>query len=190
MEESSVRNKMSGVLNNLMEVIGGIRTGRATPNLIQNMEVSVYGGAQRLRILELASVTSPDPQTLVVDPWDKSVIGEIKKGIEMANIGMNPVIASSAGGDGEIIRISFAPLTTEDREKFVKLLMTKLEEARVTIRQIRADIMHNIKKEFDDKKITEDEKFSFEKNLQNLTDEFVSKIEEIGNRKKSELLQL
>ncbi len=184
MEEAQVKTKMQGVLNNLLEVISGIRTGRATPGLVQNLEVSVYGGTQRLRILELASVTSPDPQTLVIDPWDKSVIGEIRKGIEVANIGMNPVI------DGEIIRIAFAPLTTEDREKFVKLLAQKLEEAKVAVRQIRADIMHNIKKEFDEKKITEDEKFSFEKNLQTLTDEFTNKIEEIGSRKKSELLQL
>src|SRR5258706_6384554 len=181
MEEAQVKAKMQGVINNLLEVISGIRTGRATPGLVQNLEVSVYGGTQRLRILELASVTSPDPQTLVIDPWDKSVIGEIKKGIEVANIGMNPSI------DGEIIRISVPALTTEDREKFVKLLMGKLEEARVAIRQIRADIMHEIKKEFEDKKIREDEKFSFEKNLQNLTDEFTNKIEEIGSRKKSEL---
>src|SRR5258708_8920089 len=145
MDESSVKNSMQGVLNKLMEIIGGIRTGRAAPSLVQNMEVSVYGGAQRLRILELASVTSPDPQTLVIDPWDKSVIGEIKKGIEAANVGMNPNI------DGEIIRISFPPLTTEDREKYVKLLSGKLEEARVQVRQLRADAMHNIKKEFDDK---------------------------------------
>ncbi len=184
MDESSVKNSMQGVLNKLMEIIGGIRTGRAAPSLVQNMEVSVYGGAQRLRILELASVTSPDPQTLVIDPWDKSVIGEIKKGIEVANVGMNPNI------DGEIIRISVPALTTEDRDKFVKLLMSKLEDSRVAIRQIRADNMHNIKQEFEDKKIREDEKFSFEKNLQILTDDFVNKIEEIGNRKKSELLQL
>ncbi len=184
MEEAQVKIKMQGVLQNLLETVGTIRTGRATPNLVQTMEVSVYGGAQRLRILELASVTSPDPQTLIIDPWDKSVIGEIKKGIEAANVGMNPSI------DGEIIRISVPPLTTEDREKFVKILMAKLEESKITIRQIRADVMHNIKQEFEDKKIREDEKFSFEKNLQILTDEFTNKIEEIGSRKKSELLQL
>jgi ribosome recycling factor len=184
MDEASVKLKMEGVLNALISLIGTIRTGRATPALIQNLEVTVYGGAQRLRILELASVSNLDPQTLIIDPWDKSVIGEIRKGIEAANIGMNPNI------DGEIIRISFPPLTTEDREKYVKLLFSKLEDSRVAIRQIRADIMQNIKKEFNDKKITEDEKFTFEKSLQNLTDNFVGKIEQIGETKKSELLQL
>ncbi len=184
MDEQQVRQKMQAALDVLANVIGTIRTGRATPGLIQNLEVSVYGGTQKLRILELASVTAPDPQTLVIDPWDKSVIGEIKKGIELANIGMNPNI------DGEIIRISIPPLTTEDREKFVKLLSGKLEESRVAVRQIRADAMHNIKKDFEEKKITEDEQFAFEKNLQNLTDEFVQKIESSGEKKKQELLQL
>lgn len=184
MDEVQVRQKMQAALASLQDTVSTIRSGRATPSLIQNLEVMVYGGTQRLRILEVASVTSPDPQTLVIDPWDKSIIGEIKKGIEAANIGMNPSI------DGEIIRISVPPLTTEDREKFVKLLSVKLEEARVAVRQIRGDFMKSIKQEFDERKITEDEKFAFEKNLQNLTDEFVAKIEDIGNKKKSELMQL
>ncbi len=184
MDELQTRNKMQLAFDALIATISNIRTGRATPNLIQNLEVSVYGGTQHLRILELASVNATDAQTLVIDPWDKSIIGEIKKGIEAANIGMNPSV------DGEILRIAFPPLTTEDREKYVKLLSSKLEESRVQVRQIRADIMHNIKKEFDEKKITEDEKFSFEKNLQTLTDEFVGKIERAGEMKKSELLQL
>ena len=184
MDELQTRNKMQGALDALIGAISGIRTGRATPALVQNLEVSVYGGTQRLRILELASVTASDPQTLVIDPWDKSIIGEIRKGIEAANIGMNPSI------DGEVLRISFPPMTTEDREKYVKLLSVKLEEARVQVRQIRADVMHGIKEEFEDKKIREDEKFAFEKNLQTLTDEFVGKIERAGETKKSELLQL
>lgn len=184
MDETQVRTKMQGALGNLLNIVGTIRSGRATPSLIQNLEVVVYGGTQRLRILEVASVTSPDPQTLIIDPWDKSIIGEIKKGIEAANIGMNPSI------DGEIIRISVPALTTEDREKFVKLLSVKLEEARVAIRQVRADAMHSIKTEFEDRKITEDEKFAFEKNLQTLTDEFVAKVEDVGNKKKADLLAL
>lgn len=184
MNEQQVRQRMQSALDALITTIGTIRTGRATPGLIQNLEVQAYGGTQKLRILELASVTAPDPQTLVIDPWDKSIIGEIKKGIEAANIGMSPNI------DGEIIRISIPPLTTEDREKFVKLLSAKLEESRVAVRQIRADTMHNIKKDFEEKKITEDEQFAFEKNLQNLTDEFVQKIESSGEKKKQELLQL
>ena len=184
MDETSIRLRMQKVLDLVLSDIGSIRTGRATPALVEKLEVAVYGGAQKLRVQELATISAPDTQTLVVDPWDKSIIGEIAKGILSANVGMNPSI------DGDIIRISFPPLTTEDREKYVKLLSTKLEGAKVMIRQIRGDAMHEIKKEFEAKEITEDEKFSQEKSLQGLTDEMIGKIEEMGERKKEELLQI
>jgi len=164
--------------------IAGIRTGRASPALVENVVCPAYGGTQRLKILELATISAPDPSQIVINPWDKSIIGDIKKGIMEANIGMNPSI------DGEIIRISMAPLTTEDREKYVKLLSGKLENGKVIMRQIRADEMHEIKKKFEAKEMTEDEKFGNEKKLQEITDEFVGKIEEIGEKKKVELLQI
>jgi len=175
---------MQQILDLVLSDIGSIRTGRATPALVEKLEVAVYGGQQKLKVQELATISASDAQTLVVDPWDKSIIGEIAKGILSANVGMNPSI------DGDIIRISFPPLTTEDREKYVKLLSTKLEGAKVMIRQIRGDAMHEIKKEFEAKEITEDEKFSQEKSLQGLTDEMIGKIEEMGERKKEELLQI
>ena len=92
--------------------------------------------------------------------------------------------------DGQFIRIILPPLTTEDREKFVKLLSAKLENGKIMIRQIRADGMHDIKKEFEDKKLSEDEKFAQEKRLQEITDEYINKIDEIGENKKHELLQI
>lgn len=184
MDETQVKTKMQQAVDMLVTDLTSIRTGRATPALIENLEVGVYGGQQRLKIMELATITAPDTQTLVVDPWDKSIIGDIRQGILASNIGMNP------GIDGEIIRISLPPLTTEDREKYVKLLGTKLETGRVMIRQVRGDYMHTIKRELEDKKITEDEKFSQEKKLQELTDEFTLKIESIGENKKKELLQI
>lgn len=184
MDETILRSQMDRVLELLVTDVGSIRTGRASSALVESLEVAVYGGQQKLKVLELATITVPDPQTIVIDPWDKSIIGEIRQGILAANIGMNPNI------DGEIIRISMPPLTTEDREKYVKLLATKLENAKIMIRQIRGDAMHIIKKAFEVKEITEDEKFSREKKLQELTDEFVGKIDEIGESKKSELLQI
>jgi ribosome recycling factor len=164
--------------------IAGIRTGRASPALVENVVCPAYGGTQRLKVVELATISAPDPSQIVINPWDKSIIGDIKKGIMEANIGMNPSI------DGEIIRISMAQLTTEDREKYVKLLSAKLENGKVIIRQIRADEMHEIKKKFEAKEMTEDEKFGNEKKLQEITDEFVGKIEEMGEKKKTELLQI
>jgi ribosome recycling factor len=175
---------MQDVLDMVIADIGTIRTGRATPALIEELIVAVYGGTQKLKVNELATITSPDPQTLVIDPWDKSIIGEIRQGILSANIGFNPSI------DGEIIRINLPPLTTEDREKYVKLLSTKLESGRVMIRQIRSDVMREIKKNFEGKEISEDEKFGQEKKLQEITDDFVGKIDEAGENKEKELLQV
>lgn len=184
MDETSIRSKMQSGVAAVASDIGGIRTGRAAPSLVENIVVPAYGGTQRLKVVELASISSPDPTQIVISPWDKSIIGDIKKGILEANIGMNPNI------DGEIIRISISPLTTEDREKYVKLLSAKLENGRVVIRQIRADEMHEIKKKFEAKEMSEDEKFGAEKKLQEITDEYIGKIEEMGERKKQELLQI
>lgn len=184
MDETQVSSKFQKVLDIIISDIAGVRTGRATPALVENIVVPAYGGTQRLRVVELASLSSPDPTQIVISPWDKSIIGDIKKGILEANIGMNPNI------DGEIIRIVIPPLTTEDREKYVKLLSQKLENGKVMIRQIRGDEMHEIKRKFEAKEMTEDEKFVAEKKLQELTDQFVGKIEEMGEKKKAELLQI
>ena len=184
MDESAVTSKFQKVIDNLLSDISGIRTGRATPSLVENIVVPAYGGTQRLRVMEVASISSPDPSQIVISPWDKSIIGDIKKGILEANINMNPSV------DGEILRIVMLPLTTEDREKYVKLLSSKLEVGRVAIRQVRADEMHEIKKNFEAKTITEDDKRDQETKLQELTNSFIAKIEEMGEKKKTELLQI
>lgn len=164
--------------------ISGIRTGRASSSLVENIICPAYGGTQRLRVMELATITAPDPSQIIISPWDKSIIGDIRKGILEANIGLNPSI------DGEVIRIVVPQMTTEDREKYVKLLSGKLENGKVAIRQVRADEMKNIKDSFEKKEITEDDKFSFEKKLQEITDSFIARIDEMGEKKKAELLQI
>lgn len=184
MDETSVRDRMTQVLNLIASDMSSIRTGRANSALVEGIEVMVYGGTQRMKILELASINIPDPQMIIIDPWDKSIIGEIRQGILAANVGLNPSI------DGEVLRIVLAPMTTEDREKYVKLLSVKLENGRVMVRQIRGDAMHEIKTKFESKEITEDEKFAAEKSLQEITDEFVGKIDAAGETKKKELLQI
>lgn len=184
MDEAVISSKMVQVLQLVMTDISSIRTGRATPALVEDIVVGVYGGTQRLRIKELATISADGPQSLVIDPWDKSIIGEMRKGILEANVGLNP------GINEEVLRISLPPLTTEDREKYVKLLGTKLESGKVMVRQIRADGMHDIKKQFEEKTLTEDEKFRLEKKLQELTDNYIGKIEEVGKKKEVELLQI
>lgn len=184
MDESSVRKKMQEVYDMVLTDIGSIRTGRANTTLVEELEVEVYGGQERLMINELANISAPDAQTLVIEPWDKSVIGEIRKGILSANIGLNPSI------DGEIIRIALPSLTTEDREKYTKLLSTKLENGRVMVRQIRQDAIKDIKESFQENEISEDERFHLEKKLQGITDEFTGKIDKAGEKKKQELMSV
>lgn len=184
MDETSVRSKMQQVLDLVVADVASIRTGRATPTLVEDIVVAVYGGTQRLKVKEVATISAPDTQTLVLDPFDKSIIGEIRQGIMAANVGMNPSI------DGAIIRISFPPLTTEDREKYVKLLGKKLESGKIMVRQTRGEAMQDIKNAFEKKEIGEDEKFAQEKKLQEVTDSFTGKIDELGERKEKELLQV
>lgn len=184
MDEASIRSKMQQVVDLVTSDIASIRTGRASPAIVEGLVLSVYGGTQKLKVNELATITISDPQTIVIDPWDKSIIGEIRQGILSANIGMNPSI------DAEIIRISLPPLTTEDREKYVRLLSTKLENGRIMIRQFRGEAIKDIRRKFEEKELTEDEKFNEEKRLQEITDEFIEEIGEVGERKKQELLQI
>lgn len=184
MDESGIRSKMQTSLDVIANDISGIRTGRASSSLVENIVCPAYGGTQRLRIMELATITAPDPNQIIISPWDKSIIGDIRKGILEANVGLNPSI------DGEVIRIVVPPMTTEDREKYVKLLSGKLENGKIAIRQVRADEMKDIKDKFEKKEITEDDKFLFEKKLQEITDEFIAKIDEMGDKKKTELLQI
>jgi ribosome recycling factor len=183
-DEQNIRLQMQKVVDMVTGDISGIRTGRATPSLVENLVVAVYGGAQKLRVMELGTISASDPQTLVIDPWDKSIIGDIRKGVMEANIGMNPSI------DGQIIRIVLPPLTTEDREKYVKLLSGKLENGRIAVRQVRADGMHEVKRSFEAKELSEDEKFAAEKHVQEITDEFIRRIDELGEKKRQELLQM
>jgi ribosome recycling factor len=184
MDDSSVRSKMQQVISLVITDIASIRSGRATPAIVEDLEILAYGGQQKLKINELATISASDAQSIIIDPWDKSIIGEIKQGIDAANAGLTPNI------DGEIIRINFPPLTTEDREKFIKLLSSKLENGRIMVRQIRGEAMHGIKKMFEEKELSEDEKFNQEKKLQEITDNFVEKINKAGEAKKQELLKL
>lgn len=181
---SETRQRMEKSLQVLKNEISAIRTGRASPAIIESIICSVYQGTQKLRIMELGSISSPDPQTLVIQPWDGTIIGEIKQGILAANIGLTPVV------EGSLIRLSVPPLTGERRQEFIKLLRQKSEENRVAVRNVRRDKMVKIKEDFDQKLMSEDEKFKLEQELQKITDEYISKVNDIEKRKEEELLQI
>lgn len=173
---------MEKALEILRSEVSSIRTGRATSALVENIVCSVYGGTQKLKVVELGTITTPDPGTIMITPWDGSIIGEIRQGIQGANVGLTPII------DGPLVRISVPSLTTERREEYVKLLHRHLENGRIMIRQIRHDKMAEIKRAFDGKELPEDDHFRQEEELQKITDEFMEKIEEMGEKKETELL--
>ena len=161
--------------------VGTIRTGRATPSLVEDVVIDAYGGQQQLRVVELATISAPEPRTIIVAPWDQNIIGEIKQGIEKAKSGLTPVIA------GEVIRVNLPLMTSEDRDNYIKMLHQKLENGRISVRQVRQDGMHKIKREVEEEGLSEDNKILKEKKLQEITDEHIGQIDEIGKSKETEL---
>ncbi len=181
---SEIQQKMQKVLGALEGDIATIRTGRATPALIENVVVSVYGGAQRLRVKELATISVSDAQTLTLSPFDPSIASEIQKGIMEANIGLTP------STDGNVIRITIPPLSEERRIDLIKLMKQKIENGRITIRQVRHIAMATVKKQFNDKEISQDELTRLEKEIQKITDEMMAEMETIRELKEKELVTL
>ena len=184
MDNDITRKRMQDVVDLLLNDVGTIRAGRANSNFVGQIEIAVYGGSQRLKVNELATITIQDSQNIIISPWDKSIIDEIRVGILKANVGINPV------DDGEVIRIVVPPLTSEDREKLIKILAVKIENAKIMVRQVRAEVRKRVKTGFEEKQITEDDKFNLEKEVQDITDELIKKIDEIGEEKKQELIQV
>jgi ribosome recycling factor len=148
---------------------GGVRTGRASAGLVENIQAEVYGSMMRIR--ELATITTPEPRTLVIQPWDASAVQAIEKAIQKANIGLTPAV------QGKVIRLGFPELSQERRQEFVKLIKKMAEDGRVAIRHVRRDAMDLLKKHGHDSGVTEDEQKQCEKDLQKLTDDYVAKID-------------
>ena len=172
---------MQKILDLIQNDLATVRTGRAAPSLVENIIISCYGGTQRLRVMELATIVAQDTRTIVITPFDNSIIGEIQKGITEANVGLNPVI------DGQIVRISIPQLSEERRQELIHLMRQKLENGRIQARQIRHEAMNDLKKQ---EETSEDEVSRLEKEIQKLTDELMADIDIIGKKKEEELMQI
>jgi len=179
---NEVRAKMEKALEVIRGDLATLRTGRATPALVEDIFCLVYQGSQKLKLKELASVTAAGLQTLVITPWDQSILGEIHRCLQAANLGLTPILEPG------LIRLTLPPLSTERREEYVKLLHTKLEAGRVMVRQVRHEEMTRLKTDFEAKELDEDSRFRAEAELQKLTDEFVEEINSLGKAKEEELL--
>jgi ribosome recycling factor len=173
--------KMQKTEEHVVLDFNGVRTGKASPSLIENILVEVYGGSH-MRIRELAGITTPEPRQLYVQPWDASTISAIEKAIQKANIGLNPMV------QGRALRIMIPELSTEQREKFVKALRTMAENGRVAVRHVRRDAIEHLKKEQKAGTITEDDLKTGEKEVQDLTNKFIKKIDDHLHHKEKEVM--
>lgn len=178
------RRDFEGALEVLRGDLMTVKTGRAKPALVEGVLVEAYEGQPRLPLLELASITSPDPQQLVVKPWDHSILEKVEKALATSEIHVNPVV------DGEVIRIVIPPLTEERRGELVKLVKQKLESGRVLLRQARQEIKEAIDKRKGEPNVSEDDVHEGIEKLNGLTDEFMKNIEEIGEAKEKELMSM
>ena len=167
----------------LAEDVATIRTGRAVPGLIENIEVSVYEG-QKMKLKQLGSIGVADARTLVFQPWDVSQLAQIKNSLAAANLGATPVV------EGQVVRISLPMLTVEQREDYVKLLGRKLEGARGVLRDMRAEERRALMDAKQKGEISEDEFKRDEEALQKLTDEYNGKLESLAEKKEKEIREI
>ena len=172
--------KMSKTEQVVVHEFAGVRTGKASSALVENILVEVYGSHMRVR--ELAGITTPEPRTLTIQPWDANSLHPIEKAIQKSNLGLTPSI------QGKVIRIFFPELSEERRQEFVRIVRKKAEDGRVAVRHVRRDAMEQLKKHGHDSGTTEDEVKHAEKELQKLTDDYIGKIDQHLAHKEKEIM--
>src|SRR3989338_247207 len=180
----AARQSFEGVLGVIAGDLAAVRTGRARPELIEKVAVEAYEGQPRMSLVELAAISAPDPQMLMVKPWDQGVLSKIEKALAAADLGLNPVV------DGDIIRIAIPALTEERRKDLVMLVHKKLEAGRNLLRGERQQIKEKIEAQKGQPNVSKDDIFRQLEELQKLTEEFMGKIEAMGKAKEAELMQL
>ncbi len=175
-------DKMAKAIVVLKDELAGIRTGRATPALLSRVVVDYYG--TQVPIQQLASFSVPEPRTLVIQPFDKNAISAMEKAIMSSDVGITP------GNDGNVIRLSFPPLTEERRKDLIKLVHHRGEEGRVAVRNIRRHTKEELERLERERRISEDDLVRSEKDLQKLTDKHVAEIDEVVAHKEAELKEI
>ena len=179
---SEFTKKMDKTLVHLAEEFDAVRAGRANPKVLDRISVEYYG--QETPLNGVATISSPDARTLVVQPWDTQLLKEIQKAIQMSDLGITPQ------NDGRVIRLIFPQLTEERRKELTKQVKKYAEDAKVAMRNIRRDGMDYVKKLKKDSTITEDEQKKAEKDLQDLLDKFTKKVDEATAAKEKELMAI
>lgn len=182
MNLSDHKSQFESALNRLREELSGLRTGRAAPSVIENILVDCYGA--KMPLLQLASISAPEPRQLLVQPWDPTNLKPIEKALEIANLGFGIIIQE------KIIRLNVPMLTEERRTEIVKNLKQLLEKNKVSLRQIREKVREEIIKQERDRQISEDEKYRLQEALDKMTKEYTDKIDELGEKKEQEIMTI
>jgi ribosome recycling factor len=179
---SSAETRMRGAIQALHDDLAAIRTGRASPGLVERLTIEYYGSPTPL--MQLASISVPEPRTLTIKPFDGTTLKTIERAILASELGLNP------NNDGKVIHLNLPPLTEERRRDLVKHVNHRLEEARIAVRNIRRDA-HNDMRDFEKEKlISEDELKRGEEDLQKLTDRYIEEIAEQGKKKEAEIMEV
>lgn len=178
--KDEIKQKMQKTLEALGEDLKTIRTGRANPEMVSEIMVEAYGSKSPIK--QNASINIPDAKVIVIQPWDKALLTEIKKGIELANVGFTPVI------DSDIVRINIPSLTEETRKEYVKMMKTKLEETRISLRQIRHDAVQQYDHAKAAKEVTEDDVKSWKESMDEMIGEMNKEVEAAGHKKEEEIM--
>ncbi len=178
---ADAEKRMQKAVDNLKHELASLRTGRASPSLLDRVMVDYYGVPTQ--ISALANVSAPEPRLLVVAPWDKSTMGPIEKAILKSDLGLNPT------NDGKVIRLAIPQLTEERRRDMTKLVKKRTEEGRVALRNVRRDAHEELKKAEKDKVISEDDLKRAAERLQKLTDSYIALADEVGANKEKEIME-
>lgn len=181
-EGKKLREDLNSFIEWFKTEVGSLRTGRATPALVEDLDVVYYGAKTPLK--HIASISTTDARTIVIQPWDKGALEPIAKAIESSALHLAPI------AEKELIRLSLPPLTEDRRKDLVKILNSKTEEARVKSRQRRDESWKKVQEAEKDKKISEDEKFRAKDELQKFMDEFNAKLEEVRMKKEKEIMEV
>jgi ribosome recycling factor len=174
--------RMAKAMDALKRDLGTIRTGRASPSLVERLSVDYYGTQTPLN--QMAGISVPEPRLLVIQPWDRGSIGVIERAIQKSELGLNPT------NDGQVIRIGIPALTEERRKQLVKLVHNHVEEGKVAVRNIRRDAVHQIRELMTEKLISEDDERRGEHQADDLTKRFVEEADKIGKAKEQEVLEV
>lgn len=180
--KSEARTHMEAAVEAMRREFNSVRTGKATPALLDTVRVDAYGS--KMPINQVATVNVPEPRLLLVQPWDKGLIGEIEKAIQSAQLGLNPA------NDGNVIRVPIPQLNEERRRDMVRLLHKLAEEGRVSVRHARQEANKDIKQREGDHEISEDQARRELDAIQKLTDDYVAKIDELLRSKEEEVMEV